>query len=170
VSGVLTLASWVVEGLFLATVRSEATKEIPWIGFVIVTLASVPIIAVSGVLITGAMKMRRLHAYPLAATAAIVAMIPWSPAWPVSLPFGIWACIVLGKPAVAEAFFSAERGVGLARARTPKPRGFVAGRFLSLVHSIGRYMITLPGRKSAAADPQGDQSSTQSRLPTPTVD
>src|SRR5262249_51234537 len=135
-----------------------------------VVLVSVVIIGVSGVLITGAMKMLRLHWYPLAATAAIVAMIPWSPAWLISLPFGIWACIVLGRPAVAEAFLNAERGVGLAHAMTPKPRGFVAGRFLSLVHSIGRYMITLPGRKSVAADPQGEQSSTQSRVPTPGVD
>jgi hypothetical protein len=115
------------------------------------------IIAVSGVLITGAMKMLRLHWYPLAATATIVAMIPWSPAWLLSLPFGIWACIVLGRPAVAEAFWSTERGVVLAPAMTPKPKGFVAGRLLSLVHSIGRYMITLPGRKSAAADPEGGQ-------------
>ena len=47
-------------------------------------------------------------------------------------------------------------------------KGFVAGRFFSLVHSIGRYMITLPGRKSAAADPQGGQSSIQSGVPRPT--
>ena len=125
---------------------------------------------VSGVLITGGIKMLRLRWYPLAATAAIVAMIPWSPAWPLSLPFGIWACIVLGRPAVAEAFLGAERGVGLAHVTTPKPRGFVASRFLSLVRSIGRYMITLPGRKRVAADPPGEQSSTPSRVPTPTVD
>jgi tRNA A-37 threonylcarbamoyl transferase component Bud32 len=155
VSGVLALFSWVVAGLVLAAVRSGSNTEIPTIWLVIVALAAVLIIAVSGVLITGAMKMLRLHWYPVAATAAIVAMIPWSPAWLVSLPFGIWASIVLRSPAVAEAFWSAERGVGLARTMTPKPKGFVAVRFLSLVHSIGRYMITLPGRKSAAADPQG---------------
>src|SRR5262249_59138944 len=119
VSGVLTLVSWAVAGLVLAAVRSESTKEIPSIWLVIVALTSVLIIAVSGVLITGAMKMLRLHWYPLAATAAIVAMIPWSPAWLVSLPFGIWACIVLGRPAVAEAVLSAERGGGVARALTP---------------------------------------------------
>jgi tRNA A-37 threonylcarbamoyl transferase component Bud32 len=171
VSGVLTLVFWALVGLVLAAARSELTKEISIIWLVIVAVASILIIGVSGLLIAGAMQMLRLHWYPLAATAAIVAMIPWSPAWLVSLPFGIWACIVLGRPVVAEAFFSAERGVGLAHAMTPKSRGFVAGRFLSLVHSMARYMmITLPGRKSVAAGPQGEQSSTQSRVPTPTVD
>jgi hypothetical protein len=156
VSGVLTLVSWAVAGLVLAA--SGATKEIPSIWLMIVAVASVLIIAMSGVLIAGAMKMLRLRWYPLAATAAIVAMIPWSLAWLVSLPFGIWACVVLGRPVVAEAFFSAEREVGFAHAMTPKPRRFVAGRFLSLVHSIARYMITLPRRNSVAADHQGEQS------------
>jgi hypothetical protein len=171
VSGVLTLVSSPIPVLVLAAVRSESTKEIPSIWLGMAAVPSALIIAGSGVLlIAGAMKMLRLHGYALAATAAIVALIPWSPAWLVSLPFGIWACIVLGRPAVAEAFLSAERGAGLAHAMPPKPRGIVASRLLSLVRSIGRYMITLPGRKSVAADPQGEQSSTPSRVPTPTVD
>jgi tRNA A-37 threonylcarbamoyl transferase component Bud32 len=159
VSGVLTLFSWAAAGLVLAAMQSDWNRAIPTFELVLTALTGVVIAAVSGVLITGAMKMLRLRWYPVAATAAIVAMIPWSPAWLVSLPFGIWACIVLGRPAVAAAFLSAERGVGMAPAVTPKHKGFVAGRFLSLVHSIGRYMITLPGRENAAADPQEGQSS-----------
>jgi hypothetical protein len=196
VSGVLTLLFWTavdalqganLAGLVLGRVRTESTEKIgvAFLGnftevdehaggilsiWLVAAVASVPIIAVSGVLIVGAVKMLRLNWYPLAATATIVAMIPWSPVWVVSLPFGIWACNVLGRPAVAEAFFSAERGVGLAHANTPRPRGFVASRFLSLVHSMVGYMVTLPGQKSVAADPQDEQSSTQSRVPTPTVD
>jgi hypothetical protein len=168
VSGVLTLFSWPVAGLILAAVRNAANQEIPYIWLVIGALVGVLILAVSGVLITGALKMLRLQWYPVCATASIVAMIPWSPAWLVSLPFGIWACVVLGRPAVVEAFWSAERGVGSASAMIPKRKGLAAGRFLSLVHSIGRYMITLPGRRSAAADPQGEQSSIQSRVARPT--
>jgi serine/threonine protein kinase len=169
-SGVLTLVCWAVAGLVLAAVNSQSTKQISSIWFVIMALASVPILAVSGVLIVGGITMLRLRWYPLAATAVIVAMIPWSPAWLVSLPFGIWACIALGKPAVAEAFLSAKRGVGLGHAKTGKPRGFVAGPLMSLFHSIGRYMISLPGRKSAAGDPHGGESSTQNGVQTPTVD
>jgi hypothetical protein len=45
----------------------------------------------------GAALMLRLRGYPWAATAAILAMIPWSPAWAFGLPFGIWACIVLRR-------------------------------------------------------------------------
>src|SRR5262249_22927174 len=95
-----------VSGLFSAGGRGGATQGRPRIWLGMAAVPSALIIAGSGVLlIAGAMKMLRLHGYPLAATAAIVAMIPWSPAWLVSLPFGIWACIVLGRPAVAEAFF-----------------------------------------------------------------
>jgi tRNA A-37 threonylcarbamoyl transferase component Bud32 len=191
VSGVLTLFCWVVAGLILAAVwrevnrevttilfdhgrfdaarhrQREANQEIITILFMIWASVGLPILTVSGVLIGGGWKMLRLRLYRLSATASIVAMIPWSPAWLLSLPFGIWACVVLGRPAVVEAFWSAERGVALASAVTVKPRGFIAGRFLSLVHSVGRYMITLPGRKSAAADPQGGESSIQSRVTRP---
>jgi tRNA A-37 threonylcarbamoyl transferase component Bud32 len=163
VSGVLTLVSWAVAVLVQVGWRGGPNEEILTIWLEITALASVPLLASAGVLMIGAVAMRRLRWYPLAATASIVAMIPWFPTWLVSLPFGIWACHVLGNPQVADAFFSAARGATLAQATTPKPRGFVAGRFLSLVRSIGRYMITLPGRKSAAADPQGEQSSTPSR-------
>ena len=66
-----------------------------------------PVGVVAGSLVqaVGAIMMLRLRWYPLAATASIVAMIPWSPAYFINLPFGIWACIVLGKPEVSEAFF-----------------------------------------------------------------
>jgi tRNA A-37 threonylcarbamoyl transferase component Bud32 len=168
VSGVLTLFSWAVASILLTVVSRK--REMPTVWPVIMLLIGVVVIAASGVLITGAMKMLRLRWYPVAATAAIVAMIPWSPAWLISLPFGIWACIVLGRPAVAAAFLSAERGVGLVPAVTPKRKPLVAGRFLSLVHSIGQYMISLPGRKNVAADPQEGQSSIRSRVPRPAVD
>jgi tRNA A-37 threonylcarbamoyl transferase component Bud32 len=169
VTGMLTFFSWVAAGLALAAVKWHG--EIAGIWLVMMAFAGVLIGAASGVLIAGGLKMRRCRWYPLAATASIAAMIPWSPAWLVGLPFGIWACIVLGRPAVVEAFLSAERGVPLAPVVTPKRRGFVAGRFLSLVHSIGRFVIpTLPGRKNAAADPQGGQSSIQSPVPRQTVD
>jgi tRNA A-37 threonylcarbamoyl transferase component Bud32 len=169
VSGVLTLVFWAIVGLMFAA-RDDSTREIARIGLLLVAVASVLILAVSGVLVTGAIQMLRLRSYSLAATAAIVGMIPWSPAWLISLPFGICACIVLGRPAVAEAFLSAKRGLGLAQANATKPRGFVASRLVSLAHSMARYMITLPGRKSVAADPQGEQSSTPSRVPVPTAD
>jgi serine/threonine protein kinase len=106
-----------------------------------------------GLFLIGGFSMLRLRAYPLATTASIVAMMPFSPGWLIGLPFGIWACVVLGRPEVVEAFLGDKRRT----ARRPlesvaneprKPGGPIAGRVLSLLRSIRGYMIsTLPGRK-----------------------
>jgi predicted Ser/Thr protein kinase len=55
-------------------------------------------------LILGGVKMRQLRSYGLVYLAAIVALVPLGPQWPISLPMGIWALAVLGKPEVKGAF------------------------------------------------------------------
>ena len=56
-------------------------------------------------------------------------------------------CIVLGKPGVAEAFHP-RRGE-TAPAPPPSPQAAIAGRFRSLLRSMGRYMLPtfLGGRR-----------------------
>jgi hypothetical protein len=111
--------------------------------------------ALAGVQVVGAALMLRLRAYPWAATAAIVAMIPWSPAWLLGLPFGIWACNVLGRPEVTGEFFGDKRQAGSGPAGAGKLGARVAGRFLSLARSFGRYILTtMPGWKREADDTQ----------------
>jgi len=62
-------------------------------------------IAVSGVILYGALKMRKLENHGLAMAASIVAMIPCiSPCCLLGLPIGIWAITVLTKPEVKSAF------------------------------------------------------------------
>ena len=62
-------------------------------------------ICVSGFVIFGAMKMKKLESYGLAMGASIVAMIPCiSPCCVLGLPIGIWALVVLMKPEVKAAF------------------------------------------------------------------
>ena len=57
------------------------------------------------VVITGALKMKRLQSYPFAMIASIIAMIPCiSPCCLLGLPFGIWALVVLSDPQVKAAF------------------------------------------------------------------
>ncbi len=98
----------------------------------------------------GAVLMLRLRGYPLAATASILAMIPWSPAFFFSLPFGIWTCVVLGKPEVTEAFFDPRHSPVDGPAGEPEPRPRAAGRFLSFVRSVGGYFLTTrPGRTTS---------------------
>jgi hypothetical protein len=62
-------------------------------------------IVVSGVILFGAIKMKKLENYGLAMAATIIAMIPcFSPCCVLGLPIGIWALVVLLKPEVKSAF------------------------------------------------------------------
>ena len=62
-------------------------------------------LVVSGVILLGAIKMKRLESYGLAMAAAIIAMIPcFSPCCLLGLPIGIWALVALLKPEVKSAF------------------------------------------------------------------
>jgi serine/threonine protein kinase len=97
----------------------------------------------------GAIMMMRLRGYPLAATASILAMIPWSGgAFFITLPMGIWACIVLGKPEVTEAFFSDPSHSPIDEpAGDPDPEPRIVSRVVSYVRSVcGYFLPTMPGR------------------------
>ena len=62
-------------------------------------------IIVAGLILFGALKMKKCENYGWAMTASIVAMIPCiSPCCLVGLPIGIWALVVLSKPEVKSAF------------------------------------------------------------------
>lgn len=62
-------------------------------------------ILVSGLILLGAMKMKKLESYGLAMAATILAMVPCvSPCCLLGLPIGIWALVVLLKPEVKSAF------------------------------------------------------------------
>jgi hypothetical protein len=59
----------------------------------------------SGLILMGALKMKKLESYGLAMAASIIAMIPClSPCCLLGLPLGIWAVVVLSKPEVKSAF------------------------------------------------------------------
>ena len=63
--------------------------------------------AIGGLIIFGAMKMKQLQNYNLALAAAVIAMIPClSPCCLLGLPIGIWALVILIKPEVKSAFTS----------------------------------------------------------------
>ena len=59
---------------------------------------------ISGVILFGAIKMKKLESYGLAMTASILAMLPCSACCLVGLPIGIWSLVVLCKPEVKSAF------------------------------------------------------------------
>lgn len=62
-------------------------------------------LALSVLILMGAMKMKSLRSYEFSMTAAIVAMLPCvTPCCIIGLPIGIWALVVLRSPAVKSQF------------------------------------------------------------------
>jgi len=55
-------------------------------------------------MILGALSLRQLQSRWLALTGAVVAVLPWSPAWLLGLPMGIWSLVVQNKRDVEKAF------------------------------------------------------------------
>jgi len=148
-TGAAGLLTWAGIGLLLVRQHAGPFTD----PFLPLVLVGSPLAA--GVQVVGAALMLRLRAYPWAATAAILALIPLSPVWVLGLPFGIWACNVLGRPEVTEGFFGEKRQAGSGPAGAGKRGARVANRFLSLARSFGRYIFTTrPGWKRAADAPQ----------------
>jgi serine/threonine protein kinase len=171
VTGLLTLVFWCA---FLPAMPYMMNDLPPTLDANAVLSVLIPLVVlladlVSGTLIAGAVQMLRLRGYVLAAAAAIVAMVPWSPAWLLGLPCGIWACIVLGRPEVAQALLH-DRRTGLAPVSPTKPRGAVVGWAVSVFRSMAGYLMpTLPGRKNAASEPPVEPSSPENPERGPTV-
>jgi serine/threonine protein kinase len=165
-TGLVTLLSFFWTVLFVIFQSSNPQAGLNYwqpsgLFWLILILLGSLVIPVSAVIMMGALMMRRLRWYPLAATSAILAMVPWSPGWLIGLGFGIWACIVLGRPGVVEGFFSDQGRVFAASAVTPSPpgRGPFVRRFRSLLRSMGRYVIsTIPGARSEVASPHNGRS------------
>jgi hypothetical protein len=62
-------------------------------------------LVVSGLILFGALKMKKLENHGWAITASILALAPCiSPCCFIGLPIGIWALVVLAKPEVKSAF------------------------------------------------------------------
>jgi GYF domain 2 len=62
-------------------------------------------LALSVLILMGAIKMKSLRSYEFSMTAAIVAMLPCvTPCCIIGLPIGIWALVVLRSPAVKSHF------------------------------------------------------------------
>jgi hypothetical protein len=61
-------------------------------------------IALNGVVLFGALKMKNLENFGLSMAAAIIACIPCCSCCCLGIPVGIWALVVLNKPEVKSAF------------------------------------------------------------------
>jgi hypothetical protein len=93
-------------------------------------------------LIVGAVQMLRLRSYRLCLAAALVAVLPWSPAWLLGLTVGIWAMVVLGRRDVMLAFLGDSDVAAPGPPDEPEPPGPVAGKLRSWWRSFVGYFVT----------------------------
>ena len=111
-------------------------------------------------LLFGALRMRKLQNYEFAIMASILAMVPWSPAWPVGLAIGTWSLSVLKTSKVRAAFAhvadpTSEMPDDLhATAVGPlkrHPVGAAFGKVMSLLHSVRYYCVdSLVGKRATS--------------------
>lgn len=79
---------------------SYALNQILW-----TIIMPIGILTAEGIIIAGAINMLKLRGYKTARSAAILCMLPiCSAGFILGIPFGIWALIVLNRPAVKAAF------------------------------------------------------------------
>ena len=86
----------------LPTNAAERTGFI--IGTVLIYGAGVLSLVFAPIIFFGALKLMKGEKYGIAKTSAILAVVPLLCCSPLSIGFGIWALVVLGKPEV-KAFF-----------------------------------------------------------------
>jgi hypothetical protein len=116
----------------------------------LVILAGLLALTVAALMMAGAARMMvARNRYLLCVTAALIAVVPWSPACLIGIPSGIWALVVLSRPEVVAAFFDPRRGLPLpAPAAAPQPTGPVVGKVRSWLRSFaGYFLMTIPGTR-----------------------
>ena len=91
-----------------SVMASQMPNQPPWMNMFAGTVgvvSSIIGILVSGFILYGATKMKKLENHGLALATSIIAMIPCvSPCCVIGLPIGIWAVVVLSKPEVKNGF------------------------------------------------------------------
>ena len=124
----------------------------------------------------GALQLMRARSYGLCVAAAILALLPWSLAWPIGLLAGIWALVVLCRPEVIAAFRAhrrdadqgptgaseatrpiADRGPDEGSSGTAEATRPAAGKLRSWLRSFaGYFLMTFPGTRARQRGAQAD--------------
>jgi tRNA A-37 threonylcarbamoyl transferase component Bud32 len=152
-TGLVVFAQGVILAALLLTMPPDALRHEGILNPIIV-LGLFLTTAIAGVFVVGGVKLMRLDSYTWPLVAAIWAVLPFSYAWIIGLPFGIWTLLLLRKPEVRAAFRRgrqepdesrdhAQAGASEWRApprQTTGPiqrrlRGFVGSLYSLMVHS-----------------------------------
>jgi tRNA A-37 threonylcarbamoyl transferase component Bud32 len=128
----------------------------------LIPIVTIPIL----LLLFGAWRMRRCRSYELAFTASLLAMLPWSPAFPLGLAMGIWSLITLRRPEVRAAFAHRLNPAGRAWQQYQEAyvspaarRGGVFGAVKSFAHAVRYYCVdSLVGGRRPAVPPDNQKT------------
>jgi serine/threonine protein kinase len=140
-----TAAASVVSTVALGLVLNRG-EDFPSKGLVL-TAASIIVPTAAGLLVAGAVQMLRRREYQFCLATVLLAVLPWSPAWPLGLTLGIWAVFVLGRREVMVAFLREGDGAAPGPSRDPEPPGPVASKLRSWWRSFAGYFVTIPGTR-----------------------
>lgn len=100
---VALVASGVIEGNGLG--QNPGLGSFEMLSVVPRMISGVIMLALHGVVLYGALQMRKLRNIGFAYTAAIISCIPCcSGCYIIGIPFGIWALVTLNKPEVSSSF------------------------------------------------------------------
>ncbi len=103
-------------------------------------------LAVAGILMFGAWHMLQQRSYTWAVAAAFLAMLPWSFAWGLSFPMGLWALIVLRRRSVTGLFLTNQRpsDAGETGSYVAQPERAAGGVFSFFRSMRGYFLTTTP--------------------------
>jgi serine/threonine protein kinase len=154
--GTLIAAGMLVVALLVEVGRMPRGQAFLCGGLVIV--AALLALTVAALMMAGAARMMvGRNRYLLCVTAALLAVVPWSPACLIGIPAGIWALIVLSRPEVVAAFFNPRRGLPVAPPPAPQPTGPAAGKLRSWLRSFaGYFLMTFPGTRREGTSKNGE--------------
>jgi hypothetical protein len=124
-------------------------------GAVLIVLMTLAVLALL-IMLAGAVTMLRRRSNGLAFTAAILAVLPSSPAWFFTLPIGVWALMVLTRSQGALAFGRAADGAPPTAVGSPQPSRPLGRRLRGWLRSFGGYFLwTFPGTRARQGDAEG---------------
>jgi hypothetical protein len=86
--------------------RAPDAMATPYSRILLVALPPLVIVTISILLILSSVRIRQLKCYKLALLTAVIALLPITPAFALSIPIGIWAIAVLTDRNVKQAFAS----------------------------------------------------------------
>ncbi len=139
-AGVVNLLTTLSIALLAVSLTGSDELSVRTIVFAMIALSS---LVLGIVLLIGSARMRDLQSYPIALSAAVAAIFPFAPGFLISLPFGVWALLVLSRRDVRLAF----AGESEPEQTMKKPASAVGGAMvfgLSMGVALGALMDNIP--------------------------